>query len=228
MKTLITSLALVLSLGAFPALAEDAAGDPALNVRSFKLQHKAPERAAAIIEPLMSSDGTVSLQPSTRTIVVTDRPDNLRSIMAALDQFDTPPQQFSIVIKLVSASRAQNPSPVAPDLRDVAGKLGGVLRFNSFEKLGELRVGALEGAPVVGQELSPIYRADFRVGEFDPASNTIRIEDFQLRKSSDGQLSQVMKTTLNLKVGQTVVLGAARDPQSQKALMIVAVASRPE
>lgn len=225
MRKTLTAFLMAVVISAVPLLAEDAGRD-GLSVHSFKLRHKAPERAAAIIEPLMSSDGTVSIQPSTRTLVVSDRGENMKSIVTALERFDSPPQQFSLVIKLVAASRASNAAPVAADLKEVAAKLGGVLRFNNFEKLGELRVAAREGSPVVGQELSPAYRADFRIGEYDPASDTIKVEEFQLLRGGEGQLSPVLKTTLNLKIGQTVVLGASRDAQSQKALMIVAVASR--
>lgn len=225
MRKTFTAFLMAIAISATPLLAETAGRDD-LSVHSFKLRHKAPERAAAMIEPLMSSDGSFSIQPSTRTLVVSDRGENMKSIVTAIERFDSPPQQFSVVIKLVAASRSQNPVPVAADLREVAGKLGGVLRFNSFEKLGELRVAAREGSPVIGQELSPVYRADFRIGEYDPASDTIKVEEFQLLRGGEGQLSPVLKTTLNLKVGQTVILGASRDSQSQKALMIVAVASR--
>lgn len=226
MKSIFATMLLALTVGAPSLFADDAAGRGDLLAHSFRLQHKATERAASVIEPLMSADGTVSIQPSTRTLVVTDRPENIKAIRAALDRYDAPPQPFVLTLKLVSASRSSAPSPVAPDLREVAAKLGGVLRFNNFEKLGELRVSAREGSPIIGQTLAPDYRADFVLGEWDPASDTIRVESFDLRRGSNGQLDPVLKTTLNLKVGQTVVLGASRDPNSQKALMLVAVATR--
>jgi hypothetical protein len=40
------------------------------------------------------------------------------------------------------------------------------------------------------------------------------------------QLTQLMKTTLNLKLGQTVILSATRDANSGRALMIVVSAKR--
>lgn len=214
---------LLAAMVALPAVAERASS---LTARSFSLEHKSSDRAAAMIRPLLSSDGTVSLQASTGTLVVTDRPENLKAISAALEQYDRPARQFSVLVKLVAASRSDNPTPVTADIREVAGKLGGVLRFNQFDKLGELRVEAREGSPVAGQELSPGYRAWFRLGEYDPASDTVRLEEFELRRSgAGGTLTPMLKTTLNLKVGQTVVLGASRDQQSQRALMIVATAT---
>lgn len=222
----LTNFLLAVALVATLPLTAIAQSGPGLASKTFPLEHKTAERAASIIRPLLSADGTISIQPSSGTIVVTDRGDNLRAVSSALSAYDQPPRQFAVQIKLVAASRAQNPAAVAPDLRDIAAKLGGVLRFNSFEKIGELRVQAQEGAPVVGQSLSNDFSAEFRLGEFDPASQTLRIEEFELRRSgSGGSLTQVLKTTLNLRVGQTIIVGASRDPQSQRALMIVATAT---
>lgn len=222
LKNLLVAVALVAAL---PAMAS-AQARQALTSRSFSLEHKSAERAAAIVRPLLSADGTISIQPSSGAVVVTDRTQNLESIASALGQYDQPPRLFTVSVRLIAASRAQNPPPVAPDLREIAGKLSGVLRFNHFERLGETRVQAHEGAPVIGQTLSNEYSAEFRVGEFDPSSETLRIEEFELRRAgAGGQLTPVLKTTLNLRVGQTIIVGASRDPQSQRALMIVATAT---
>ena len=219
-----TFLAVAL-VAALPSLAL-AQGRGGLSSQSFPLEHKSAERAAAIVRPLLSTDGTISIQPSSGSLVITDRAENLRAVATALSRYDLPPQQFSVVVKLVAASRSTNPPPVTPDLREIAAKLGGVLRFNRFDRLGELRVQAREGAPVIGQTLSDEYSAEFRLGEYDPASETLRVEEFELRRAgAGGQLTPILKTTLNLRVGQTIVVGASRDPQSQRALMIVATAT---
>lgn len=201
-----------------------------LTARTFQFKFKNAERAAAVIKPLMSGDGSLSIQPSSNTLVVTDRTENIRGIVAALEKFDTPAQAFRVEVKLVAASRSATPA-VPAELRDVSAKLSGVLRFNAFEKLGELNAEAKEGDPVVVEQFAPGYRAEFRVGEYDPATDTVRVNDFKLQRvqgdgKSSAEVTQVLKTSLNLKLGQTVILGASKLPQSNRALMLVVIAKR--
>jgi hypothetical protein len=48
----------------------------------------------------------------------------------------------------------------------------------------------------------------------------------RLQGAQKDQLTQLLKTSLNIKLGQTVILGAARDPQSQRALVLVLSVTR--
>jgi hypothetical protein len=52
----------------------------------------------------------------------------------------------------------------------------------------------------------------------------VQLADFRLSRLEGDQLSPMLKTTLNLKLGQTVIIGATKQPQSQRALMIVITA----
>jgi hypothetical protein len=85
-------------------------------------------------------------------------------------------------------------------------------------------VNGKEGDPV-NVDLSS-YRADFKFGEYDPASDSIRIGDFKLSKLDGDQLAPMLKTTLNLKLGRTVIIGVTKDAKSQRALMMVLAARR--
>jgi hypothetical protein len=196
-----------------------------LTARSFQFKFRDASRAASVIKPLISSSGSVSIQPSSNTLVVTDSPAALREIARALAQYDAPPKAFTVELQLVAASRAANPPPVPEELREISAKLSGVLRFNRFDKLGEIRTQGREGDPVLATLDG--YRADFSVGEFDPISQTLQLSDFRIMKLPEGggDLQQVFRnSTLNLRVGQTVVLGASRLPDSNRILMIVLTA----
>lgn len=219
-------------LGLAPlAVADDAQGEnKGLSARSFQFEHRDAGRAAVVIKPLISARGSVSIQPSTNTLVVTDSAAVLREVAEALAQFDAPSRTFELELMLVAASRAPEITPVPEDLREIATKLSGVLRFNTFEKLGEITTEGREGDPVlVG--VNSHYRSEFRIGEFDPVSQSLRVEEFRLNRilKENGELQPLLKpTTLNLRLGQTLVLGASRDPESNRTLMIVLVARRPE
>ncbi len=217
---------LMLSGAAFgEAIAAAADAPKSLSVRTFTFHYKDPEKAAAIIKSLMSAEGTISIQPATNALVVTDRAENLRAIAKALAQFDTPPQAFKLTVRLIAASRVEgSPGKVSDDLKDVAPKLG-MFRFNSFESLGNADVAGREGDPGI-VTLPSGYRADFKFGEYDPASDSIKVSDFRLSKLQDDQLTSLLKTTLNLRVGETYIVGATKTAQSARALMIVLVAHK--
>lgn len=218
---------LILTLAAFGAFAQQSDGK--VVVQTFKFKFKTADKAAQVVRPLVSSEGSVSIQAGANTLVVTDRSDNVSRIADAIEDYDVPSRTFKLELMLVAAGRvAGNPPAVPEDLREVSTKLAGVLRFNSFEKLGELAVAGREG-DVVRRDVDGAYHADFTIGEYDPVTGTVQVSDFQLGRyhqtaAGKKELTEVLKTTLNLKVGQTVILGASKLPESNRALMLIVVA----
>ncbi len=211
---------LMVSAGAF---ADDVS--KTLSVRTFTFKYKDAGKAAEIIKPLLSAEGSMSIQPSTNALVVTDRADSLKSIAKALTQFDAPPQAFRIVVRLIGASRVEGSAPKpSEDLKDIAPKLA-MFRYNAFDSLGSGDIAGREGDPGI-LTLATGYRADFKFGEYDPTSDSIKISDFRLSRQQNDALTPLLKTTLNLPIGETYVFSVAKGPQSPRALMIVLVARR--
>jgi hypothetical protein len=223
-------LALLTPVAAFAevtadAAAADAAGEKSLSIRTFQFRHKQPEKALPLIKPLLSADGSIALQ--SNALVVTDKGENMKAIAAALADFDAPPQPFRLEVRLVAASRVATAPKVADELKEIAPKLA-LLQYNAFEVLGSATVEAKEGDPGL-IDMPTGYRADFRLGEYDPASDTVRVEDFRIARvqgENRDQLTQLLKTTLNLKIGQMFIMGATRPSQTQRALMVVVTARR--
>lgn len=207
------------------AFADEAAEGKSLLARTFQFKNKPAEKAAAVIRKHMSAEGSISIQPSTNALVVTDRPENIKAIAAALAAFDTPAQQFRIGLRLVYASRvAPDQAPrIKDELKDVASKLA-VLRYNAFEDIGEAVAEVKEGAPGI-LDIDG-YRAEFSVGDYDPTSDTVPVTNLKLARVGNAEVAPLLKTTLNVKLGQTLIMGATRQPQSQRALMIVVTARR--
>lgn len=220
----ITVVLMALLFVSATALADAADVGKSLSVRTFQFKHKQADKAAVIIKSRLSADGSMSIQPAANALVVTDDPENLKQIAALLATFDTPPQPFRLTVRLISAGRGGKGGARLPDeLRDVESKLA-VLRYDSVESIGSAEVGGKEGDS--GIVSLAAYRADFKFGEYDPASDTISISDFQLSRLTGDQLTPMMKTTLNLKLGQTIVVGVTRQANSQRALMMVLSAQR--
>jgi Bacterial type II/III secretion system short domain. len=225
-STLFVFLSMLLLSGI--AMAEPADAGHALSVHTFAFKFKDAEKAAAAIKSLISADGSMSIQPASNSLVVTDRADNLKAISKALADFDTDAQMFRLSVRIVSAARVEGAAPkIADDLKDVAQKLA-LFRYNSFENSGEANVVGKEGDNGL-VDMATGYRADFRFGEYDPASDSIKVNDFHLSRlqgPQKDQLTSLLKTSLNLRLGQTYIVGATKAPQSQRALMIVLVAHR--
>jgi uncharacterized protein YjdB len=222
-RALITCAALLLLSGAAFA-GDDADASKSLSVRTFTFKYKDSGKAADIIKPLLSAEGSISIQAGTNALVVTDRPDVLKTLAKALNDYDAPPQAFKLVVRLIGASRAEGSPKIGDDLKDIAPKLA-MLRFNALENLGAADFAGREGDPGI-LTLPTGYRAEFKLGEFDPASDSIKVSDFRLSKLQNDQVTSLLKTTLNLRLGQTYIVGATKTPQSQRALMIVLVARR--
>jgi len=221
-RFLMTVLALLLVTANVFADAADVG--KSLTVRTFQFKHKQADKAAGVIKPLVSADGSMAIQPATNSLVVTDLAENMKKIAAAIAQFDAPQQAIHLSIRLVGANRGTaDEGRVDPLLDDVASKLA-LLRYNVLELIGSAKMLGKEGETGL-VELAG-YRADFRFGEYDPASDSVKISDFKLSKLDGDQLAPMLKTTLNLKLGQTVILGATKQPNSQRALMIVVTAQR--
>jgi len=205
------------------AIAQPAPAAKALNVHTFQFKYKDADKAAAIIKPLMSAEGTMSIQPASNALVVTDRAENMKAIANALATFDTPPHSVRLSLHLVSAARAETATKVGTDMREIAAKLA-ILRYNSIDDLGDANVEGHEGEPAT-IDLHNGYRVDFRFGEYDPSSDSVKLDDFRLSKVQNDQLNQVYKATLNLKVGQTLIFGATKT-QGQRAIFLVFNARR--
>jgi hypothetical protein len=215
-------IALVLVAGAGFADAADAG--KALSVRTFQFKFKEADKAAAIIKPLVSAEGSMSIQPSTNSLVVTDHAENLKSIVAALQEYDAPARNVRLSVRLVGAGRVAAPAAAEPpaELKDIATELS-LLRYNSYERIGESELQGKEGEPGI-IDLGT-YRAEFRFGEYDPASDTIKLNDFSLSRLQNDQLVPLYKASLNLKLGRTVIVGA-QNPKGQRALLVVVAARR--
>ena len=217
-------LILMMALFLVTATASADAGDvgKTLTAKTFVFKYKQADKAANVIKSMLSAEGSMSIQPTANSLVVTDVAANMKKIAAALATFDAPAQALKLSIRLVSASRGAE-AKVDPAVADVASKLA-LFRYNVLESIGAAQADGSEGQP--GVVTIDGYRADFRFGEYDPASDSVQVVDFKLFRAEGDQLAPMLKTTLNLKLGQTVIIGAAKQPQSQRALMIVVTAQR--
>ena len=225
-------LASLLALAGMRAIAADTAapsGDP-VSARAFSVKYKSLSDAAELVSPLLSPQGTITLQPRLKTLTVQDHVGVLDRIDALLKSFDTAPRSVEIAMSLFlgtdrreqEAGRTVPPQTTTREVRGIAETLGDFTKWNSYEPLGGRAVTAAEGGRVT-VNLSEEYRVSYDVETV--RDETVRLTNFllqRLTKGADGKekLQDIYSASVVLPVGRMAIVGAAQNPESKRALFL--------
>jgi hypothetical protein len=197
--------------------------EEAIITKAFSIKFRKVEEAVSLINGLLSEKGAVTMQPHIKTIVIQDYEKNLRQVEIALSAFDTPPPSVEVSIKLVLARRVDNTPDVAQEIKDI-GKVGEILRFNSYTLLDNGMITSEEGQNAI-LNLAKEYQVSFLTDVVQEENGIIRLKNFQLKKRKKGRAKEPMvpllSVTLNLRNAETLVLGASRFEESNHALLII-------
>jgi type II/III secretion system protein len=219
----------LLALVALPARAQSPA--PAILARAFVVQHRPLADAADVVQPILSPDGSVKLQPRLRTLVVEDRSDVLTRVAALLQSFDLPPRSVEVTLSLFlgtsqeRAGQAVGAPSISREVRGVLETLGDFTKWTSYEALGSRSILAVEGAGPVVADLSDDYRAVFTVDAVQHDQRSVTIKRFSLqRRRVDAQGHETREdlytTGMVLPLERLQTVGAASDPGSKRALFL--------
>lgn len=219
-------------LAAVLGVATSAAEAPAkLDVRVFEIRHKVLADAAEIVGPLVSPEGSLTLQPRLRTMTVQDRADVLDRIAAAVASFDVPPRNVEVTLTLflgsdrreAEAGRASRDPATAREVRGVGETLGDFTKWSAYEPLGSQSIAVAEGAPVTAN-LSPDYRVVYEVESVDDRG-VVKFRAFALQRAvrdpaGNTRWEDQYATQIVIPAGRQLVVGAAQAPGSSRALFL--------
>ena len=129
-----------------------AADDP-VSARAYEVKFKSLADAAELVSPLLSPEGTLTLQPRLKAITVQDHVSVLGRVAALLGSFDVAPRNVEIALSLFlgtdkraqEAGRSVPPSAMTRDVRGIAETLGDFTKWNAYEPLGGRTVTGAEG-----------------------------------------------------------------------------------
>jgi len=194
-----------LSLGVL-GLAAACQRAPELETRTFPLQHLDQGEASRLIQPYVFTEraGKPGKESATRSaITVRETPDNLDKIARVLKEYDTPRADVQLHFRLIEADDYKESDA---RIAEVENQLRKIFQFKGYRLMGEAYVAATNGSSV-HQGLS---------GATDPYSiqaktywlrpGELRLEDVQLWH---GRNDVVLQTTVNVRAGQTLVLGTS-------------------
>lgn len=208
-------------------------GQTTQEVRVFQLRFKPAREAASLVEPLLSPDGSLLIQPRTNTLTVRDTAAVQKRVAEALASFDVPPEAFRIRLRFILASTVPpTPGAAAPLIEGVGKELAEVFRFTSYQELDTLVLTAADGATVEAEAAGKYY-LKFVVRGGSRERDRLQLQGFELYRKSrnpDGSegLRLLLRTTLSLRLQQTGILGAARSEAANQALVLVFWAEREE
>lgn len=210
-----------LSLAAAPPIAAEQ------QVRVFQLHFRPAREAALLVEPMLSTEGSVLIQPGINAITVRDSAEVLKDVAAALAGWDVASANYEVRVRVLLASTTPpTPGPAAPLISGIGDELQRLFRFTSYRELDTLAVTAADGSAVEAN-VSDSYHIRFNVRAVPQDSERVQLAqlEFARRVSREGEdaetLQPMIRTTVTLRVGHTFVLGAARSEAANRALVLV-------
>ena len=205
---------------------------PALETRTFQLEHLTSRAAIALIDPYVYGDrpgrpGTISNPTGIRAISVREMPDNLDKIARMLEQFDVvsrAPSSYRLHFQVVAGNGGTSDPRLAP----VEAELRKVFRFDGYSLLGEGYVTVSRGGfdlSITPEDGTDFYHVDGDVLEGDQLGLTIHGPSITL-SSTHSRSGGTIRTRLGFRVGQTLVLGSM--PTTDKTVFVVVHVAEPE
>ncbi len=201
------------------------ADDHLVVVRVFRLQFVTAASVSAAIQPLLSDEGTVTVQPGKHIVTVRDRADIVDRVGSVISGIDVKPEGFRLRIQLFAGFNAE---ASLPEGAKVNPRLKAMFPFDSYSTLG---AAVLEGevGDDVAVDLEDGYRVrvsvrDHRMEDLPYGlpmqSLRLDLQPFVLERVRKGLVTQVLRTRVVLSVSQEVFIGAGEDEGSEKGLVL--------
>jgi hypothetical protein len=217
-----------------------AIGQTRTTVRVFHLKHVSATTASIAVQPLLSKDGLLTVQPGQSRLTVQDTPEAVAGIAAAIDKLDREPQPYRIRVELLEGSNI--PFSAAATQPDVDAKVRRVypFHFQSYRQIGVLDCEGTIGDSAMA-ELGQGYRISFQSSPIGiesempwgiprPGSRIVldwlRLERLVKGTADAERAIEVFppRTRVVLSVGQKVCIGAGSSEDSKSGLVLVLTA----
>jgi hypothetical protein len=191
--------------------------------RDFRIRYRDPTDMVNLVRPYCDNDVTVSRKLGT--ITVKETAETLEAIEQVIAKYDVPPKQIWLEVVLVMASGSGEGEPTYPEeIEEVVRKLGPLFRFSEYEIIGRANAMGLEGSSMhfsSGDSGDDV--AVFEVGtQLGYADEVITLE--QLSVAVQKPTGNAISTSVNLRDGEKVILGASRGDARKGSLITVLTA----
>jgi hypothetical protein len=200
------------------------AGRARLETRTFELRHLEAGRAGDLLAQYVYTDRAGApggLRLAGNLVTVRETADNLDRIARVLEQYDRPSPPVQLRFQVIQADGyAGTDSSIA----DVEAALRQLFRFRGYRSVAQAAVGGLEGSRVsqkVGGEGGP-YHIEANIMELRGSGDSVTV---RLWVRFIIEASGSLETAVNVRAGQTVILGNAAAPANRGTVILTV---RPE
>jgi hypothetical protein len=209
-------------------LAPPAAGAPAVVVvRVFALKNRSADEALQLVRPLLSDSGSVMLEPRANELTVRDTASSVERAAQAIASYDVPLRGVDVSITLLKATSDPKAAPSAADvsaeIRGIGERLKKLFHVTAFTRLDSAIVHGTEGQRVA-YAIGATYHLQFLL---DPSRDGRRLQfrDLSLervhREGGKETRGEILRTTINVNMGQPYILGVGKDEGARDALFLV-------
>ncbi|MBN1892875.1 hypothetical protein JW906_00190 [bacterium] len=157
-------------------------------------------------------------------ILVRDTRENVARARALIAQSDVPPRQIWLQLLLIEADGQGGGRnvPDDPEFRDLQGKLKSLFKFQTYNVIGRADIHGQENASFsIMQDAGQTGKAAFAVrsGRLEWGGSSVRLRDLTItvQKPVHSEIS----TTVNVPLGDTVVLGSSKGGTQDHAVIAV-------
>ena len=213
---------LVLSAGSVLAAEQE--------LRVFQFHFHPAREASALVEPMLSPEGSLLLQPGLNAITVRDNPDVLKRVASALATWDVEPQTYKVSVRVFLASKEPKPTAPPPPIPEIGEKMYLLFGFTKCQEVAAVQVIAADGA-AVEVAAGDRYHLRFTVRGGPSESDRVQLAQLQLARrdrSADNAevLTPLLRATVSLLMKQPSVIAGARSENANQAFFLVLSAER--
>jgi len=214
------------------AVAFSVADQRSTTVRVFNLKNASMIEAFIAIEPLLSDDGSVTVQPSRGRITIQDAPEVVGRISALIAELDRIPGEYRIEVELLEGLDIEEVSELPPELDR---RLHRMFPFKTYRRAGRTVFQGEFGQPTTAS-LNPSYRLSFLAeasnisestpwGVADLGNRTqvkwLRLDRLTVGADGSEKVNELLRTTVFLSPRQKMIIGAGSSEDSASGLVLI-------
>lgn len=223
---------IILATLIFGAASLAAAAPGPTTVRTFQVRHCSVTEAAAAVEPLLTENGSVTVQPGKSRITVQDRADVVARAAEVIANLDRSPDRYEIEIVVLEGVKSQLPHR---QRTEVNKRLLRMFPFEAYRTIGSTTFDGVLGEPAdadLGEGLRVAFLAQsLGIGDDAPwgiprPGTRIHLQWLTLSKqtaAADGsqRSAELLRTSVFLSEKQEVFIGAGAAEDSNRGLVLI-------
>ncbi|HKJ00935.1 MAG TPA: hypothetical protein VJ997_00730 [Longimicrobiales bacterium] len=190
---------------------------PRLETRTFRINHLQPWEVEPLVGPYVYTDRAENpgeFSTSEQAVTIRETPDNLDKIARVLEEYDVARPDIRLHFQLIEADGFTTSDPrIAP----VEAELRKIFQFRGYRLAGEAAIAATNEAEI-SQRLAGsdgLFGVSGKV--FWVRGDLIHLENIRLSEENAGP---ILLTSMNVRPGQTVVLGSSPKSGSTATLLL--------